>query len=41
VRLDNSKKFKSLAEDDENERIEFEFIIFYAHEQNDIAERMN
>ena len=41
VRLDNSKKFKSLTKDDENERIKFKFIIFYIHEQNDVAKRMN
>ena len=41
VRLDNSEEFKSLAEDDENERIEFEFITLYTHEQNSVAERMN
>ena len=41
VRLDNSEEFKSLTEDDENERIEFEFITLYTHEQNGIAERMN
>ena len=32
VRLDNSEKFKSLTEDNENERIKFEFIILYTHE---------
>ena len=41
MRLDNSEKFKSLTENDENERIEFEFIISYIHKQNNIAERMN
>ena len=41
MKLDNSKKFKFLTENDENEKIEFEFIIFYTHEQNDVAERMN
>jgi hypothetical protein len=42
VRLDNSEEFKSLAEDEaENEGIMFEFITPYAHEQNDVAERMN
>ena len=41
MRLDNSKKFKSLTEDDENEKIKFEFIILYTHEQNDVAERIN
>ena len=41
VRLDNSEKFKSLTEDDENERIKFKFIILYIHEQNGVAERMN
>src|SRR6266487_4207091 len=41
MRLDNSEKFKSLTEDDENEGIKFKFIILYAHEQNSIAERMN
>ena len=33
VRLGNSGEFRSLAEDDENEGIEFGFIISYAHEQ--------
>ena len=41
MRLDNSEEFKFLAEDDENEGIEFEFITPYAHEQNGVAERMN
>ena len=41
VRFDNNKKFKSLTENNENEKIEFEFIISYTHKQNDIAERMN
>ena len=41
MRLDNNKKFKSLTKNNENERIEFEFITFYTYKQNDIAERMN
>ena len=41
MRLDNNEKFKSLTENDENEKIKFEFIILYTHEQNDVAERMN
>ena len=41
MRFDNNKKFKFLIKNDENKKIEFEFIIFYIHKQNDIAERMN
>ena len=41
MRLDNSKKFKFLTKNDENKKIEFEFIILYTHEQNSIAEKMN
>src|SRR5438046_1881020 len=31
VRFDNSKKFKFLTENNENKKIEFEFIISYTH----------
>ena len=41
MRLDNSKKFKFLTKNNENEKIEFKFIIFYTHEQNDVAEKIN
>ena len=41
MRFNNSKKFKFLIKNNENKKIEFEFIIFYIHEQNSIAEKIN